>query len=159
MFAEVFADDIASTVTIVTTDIFYAITGSTLFTGQTFAGDVVVARPHHPSSPRLQMGHSGKGLYLVDCSICFTGAINSTYHVAVHKNSTQREDLSAMKKIGSGGDIVSISMAGYVRFRNTTDYIDFRVNCDTTNVQMTISHFSLRAYRITTSTALSTWSY
>lgn len=156
MYAEVFADDVASTVTVVATNVYYPLAGSTVFGSKYFNGNVMVARPTFATSPRLQLGNEGAGIYAVDLAISFTGALNTTYHVAVHKNTSKLPDMSIERKIGTGGDVGAAAIAGLVVLKNTTDYIDFRVNADTTNVQMTVNHFCLRALRLTTSTALST---
>jgi len=149
--AQIYGEEVGATFTVPTSD-FSTFPGSTKFVAQTM--DIRYIKPDREHL-RFVTGQDGKGTWLAQWSASFTGSAgNQTYHISLFKNSSKMGPTSIERKIGTGGDIGAAGGGGYVVLKNSTDIVDFRVESETSGVQMTINHLSIRMSRVTSSTAL-----
>jgi hypothetical protein len=155
IFAQIYADDIASTFTPATTD-FERVPGSTLWVGQTMDFDGIRPEPANTTGIRMVTGFRGKGTWAVGwCGSWTANQGNKLYHIAMFKNGTKIDPTSRERTIGTAGSFGVAAGSGYVVMKESTDVLDIRVK-STVSAQVTISHLSFTAQLITTSTNLGT---
>jgi len=157
MWAQIYFDDISSTFTVLSSVTYKAMPGSTAFTGESFSNDYFKTEPADSTSARIIIGRLGNGVARAQWAASFTGNQgNNTYHIAMFRNGTKLENLSAERKLGTAGDIGNANSHGFIKVKNG-DSIDIRVNAGgTTGVQVTFNHCNMNLQLITTSTHFGT---
>jgi hypothetical protein len=136
-------NDSGSSITVTTAGTFYgwttATTGEVDGTHVTFTGDA--------TADRMTVATSGIGKYLVNAQISFGGTLSATVQCSIFKDGTELPNCSFTRKLGTGGDVGSASITGFVDV-TSAGYLDLRFTSDGNGDSVDIYKCSLNIHRI-----------
>jgi hypothetical protein len=92
------------------------------------------------TNDRITLDYAGR--YHADLAISFAGSNSENYHCGVYENGVLVPLLQFERKLGSGGDVGSASLAGFV-VSDGDDYFEVWCAADGANKSITVNHANL----------------
>ena len=129
-----------TTITVTTAGTYYGWVSATEFSaenGITFAGNA--------TADRLNLTIAGE--YEVCAQISFGGTGGAIVDGAIHKSNVLQEQLCFRRKLGTGGDVGSASLTGYV-YSDGSNFIDLRFTSDDNGDDVNINVCSVSVQKI-----------
>ena len=129
-----------STITVTTAGTYYGWASATEFSaenGVTFESNA--------AGDRLNLTVVGE--YEVCMQVSFGGTGGAIVDGGIHKKGVLQEQLAFRRKLGTGGDVGSASLTGFV-YSDGTDYIDLRLTSDDNGDALNINVCSVQVNKI-----------